>query len=313
MDDPKQHFSKEEIIMSHKLALFWQHTERHPVARVDVGQIRQLLQILTSRSIFPTPAIHCDERVQARDISITGVSLAQIALAINAADDIIQIIEEAQFTRSKLRILTCPITNTPLLAVSPIIDIDIPNNYFEHIKQDIAPHAHAYNWANGSIRLQTLIERIERRTRGLLFSTFDRAKTMIAELEPYLPGERTVLLRWQAAKSSAAPTEPVYPWPTTSSHYVLDPGTGRMFGSIDNGKTPLQTCICGPQDQPSEWDRVVIINDDLTTDIIAKFEPGPPAQIVFDFHDWRAHDLIEYHHDAATPQPSLHLRETLYA
>lgn len=300
--------------MSHKLALTWHSTHRHPIARIDVGQLRQLLQALAEHGDFPIPAIHCDERVQARDVSIVRHSLAHLTRVIQADEVAISVIEEAQFTRSKLRILVCPFTNSPLLAVSPALDIDMPNNYLEHIARDIELIADHGDWDCGHVPLTDLIESMARRTNGLVFQALRRAADAADAIAPYLTTPRTVLLQWQTSEHKAAPTAPVASPPTIiANDFVLDPSTGRLFAKIMQRGAMLDACIAGPAERPEEWDRILITARDGSTASIASFEYGPPAKIVFDFEEWKAVDVIEYHHGENVQQPTLRLRETIYA
>lgn len=300
--------------MSFSINLFWRQAPRHAIARLDLGRLRQLLQLLTEQGEFPADAIHCDPRVQARDVSIARQSLARIARAIDADHTTIGVMDEAQFTRSKLRILICPITRHPLLAVSPVIDIDIPNNYFDHIAEHIQRIQQPENWSAGSVSLNDLNASMAQASHGMVFNAFRQASNTLDVLAPYLTTPRNVDLRWQTRDGGASPTRPLtFPKCLIKNQYTLDPATGRMFATIEHGKNLFDACISGSTEAPGEWDRILAIAANGNTSRIGSFSEGQPPRIDMDFGPSSAPTTIEYHHDEATPQPALRVSEPAFA
>lgn len=294
--------------------LMWQRTQRHPVARLTVRQVRALLETLAHDRHFPMPAMHCDARVQARDISISAHSIAVLAKVLDADHTTIGILDEAHFTRSKVRILVCPFTGDPMLAVSPVIDIDIPHSYFRHIARELPADHNRFGSSFGSIRLDDLIENYALNARGVVFDCLCRAQNQTTALAPYLPEPRTVLLTWQDINHQAAPTEPLtFPRTLVKGEYTLDPGTGRLFAVLQHGSSLLDVCIGGPSENPAAWDQVLAIGPECRTTRIGTYRETPAPEIIIDHERGTTTRSYVMHHDEAVPQPTLRADDLLPA
>jgi hypothetical protein len=300
--------------MSISIALSWRNTPRHPIVPITETAVRTLLQMTAARGIFPAPALHCDPHVGARDLSIQVHSLATIVRSTDADDALTAILEEAQFTRSKIRLLTCPLSNSLLVTVSPTIDFELSGGYFAYIADALQLGPNSTELSYGSADLEALLASLATKPERMTHRTFSAATALVEDLQPYLPAPRKACLLWQAQGHIAAPLYPTaIPTSITRNSLTLDAGTGRMFGTIDGARGPRTVCLSGDADTPHAWDRLIAIDHRGLTTRIGSFRPEAGNSLTLDDAQGSSPLYASFHHDAATPQPTLRLDPTPHA